>query len=533
MVEYLQRPALLFKTMNQVNSVYRIFCNLLTICMMALILQSLSSMSLKAAPESIQAEGVFPIRIDKKWGFINGKGNVVVKPKYDAVGEYSDGLMSVYLDGKAGYINSAGEEVIRPQFDTVHPFQNGKAIVQKGEAHGIIDREGRFTEVSYDIVSDFSEGLARIRKTVQIESPKPRKEPAYGYIDMQGRVVIEPQFINASDFTKDGLAVVMRSSEDAFIYINKEGKEVLRAPYGGDQIKAQKFEHGLVRIRENGRWGYKNTKGEWAITPRFEQASDFIPLGRAFVSQNMRSFWINAAGEESPPPEFEPAGEFKEGLCLASKNGQNWYINPNGELAFPFEPFDQLSYFSCGRAAVRRDRLWGYLDTEGKLAIPLQFTSAPAFERGLAFVGRQDGSYGYINTAGEAVWFGGPPKKVALQPLDFSGLEAREKVYAEAAKAQEAFYKRMEEQEKEREKRQEEEARRMEEELKFQKEQHRKINEAIQNKNERQDEHAASTAKEDEPETSASKENDLKSEKKSKLQRDWEAFVRDIKKLFE
>lgn len=49
--------------------------------------------------------GVSAVRVGNKWGFINQKNEMVVKPQFDEVRNYSEGLAAVRVNGFWGYIN--------------------------------------------------------------------------------------------------------------------------------------------------------------------------------------------------------------------------------------------------------------------------------------------------------------------------------------------------------------------------------------------------------------------------------------------
>lgn len=75
----------------------------------------------------------FLIRENGKTGFIDGCGNVVIKPIYDSALEFSEGLARVEKDGKYGYIDKSGKVVIDFYLDYAGFFYNGLAAA---EIHG-------------------------------------------------------------------------------------------------------------------------------------------------------------------------------------------------------------------------------------------------------------------------------------------------------------------------------------------------------------------------------------------------------------
>jgi WG containing repeat len=65
----------------------------------------------------------------RKWGFIEGCGKIVIRPEFEAVGNFSEGLAAVsrqipFSDTDTwGYINKQGEMVIKPQFSRASPLR--------------------------------------------------------------------------------------------------------------------------------------------------------------------------------------------------------------------------------------------------------------------------------------------------------------------------------------------------------------------------------------------------------------------------
>ncbi|ECH5021687.1 WG repeat-containing protein, partial [Campylobacter coli] len=53
------------------------------------------------------------------WGFIDKSGKIVIEPKFDGVGNFSEGLAGVELNGKWGFIDKSGKIVIEPKFDDI------------------------------------------------------------------------------------------------------------------------------------------------------------------------------------------------------------------------------------------------------------------------------------------------------------------------------------------------------------------------------------------------------------------------------
>lgn len=92
--------------------------------------------------------GLADFRINDKVGFINIKGEVIVKPQFDWADEFSEGLCVVRNDngklgsGKNGYIDTTGKLVIDFKYKYAGKFENGKAKVQLDKDFVYIDKTG-------------------------------------------------------------------------------------------------------------------------------------------------------------------------------------------------------------------------------------------------------------------------------------------------------------------------------------------------------------------------------------------------------
>lgn len=94
-------------------------------------------------------------------------------------------------------------------------------------------------------------------------------EGKFGYIDLQGKTVIQPKFDYAYSFS-EGLAVVKFGEQVGCI--DADGKVVI--PYGKFQFVGP-FSEGLaLAITQQSKLGFINKKGEWAIEPKYPSSEN-------------------------------------------------------------------------------------------------------------------------------------------------------------------------------------------------------------------------------------------------------------------
>ncbi|WP_219837597.1 WG repeat-containing protein [Paenibacillus sp. R14(2021)] len=132
----------------------------------------------------------------KQWAIYNKSGQLnTLSEKYDLMVEFHEGMAPIRVNHKWGFIDQSGKKVIPPQYEEFNYdmgttngnpiFQEGlAAAVQKNGKMGFIDKTGKIVvPFIYDHVHDFSGGIASVYKN-----------GLAGFIDKTGRVVIPLQF---------------------------------------------------------------------------------------------------------------------------------------------------------------------------------------------------------------------------------------------------------------------------------------------------------------------------------------------------
>ena len=81
------------------------------------------------------------------------------------------------------------------------------------------------------------------------------------------------------------------------ISISLLGLTACGSPSGPRYKEARSFSEGVAPVQaNNGRWGYINSKNQWIIPARFEDAKEFKD-GRAAVKSNGKWGFINKRGD--------------------------------------------------------------------------------------------------------------------------------------------------------------------------------------------------------------------------------------------
>lgn len=198
------------------------------------------------------SEGLAAVQQGGYWGFINKRAKMVIQPKFIKVRSFSEGLAAVCLGGKKwGFIDPTGKLVFKCHWNYLigNDFSDGLVIMNEHyrspdgkwwNDFTVFNKNGKILyefEKQFKNMYDFKEGVARaivkprnyvndwllinkrgvrIRQEYFIDGPsdgrlrfrrKVNNVLKWGYLNTEGKVVIQPRYDMAEDFSQ-GLAPV-------------------------------------------------------------------------------------------------------------------------------------------------------------------------------------------------------------------------------------------------------------------------------------------------------------------------------------
>ena len=159
-------------------------------------------------------------------------------------------------------------------------------MVWTGDKLGFIDRQGRYViEPQFDDVDSRFSGSSESALAVEFSGDlvavgfseglaAVRIGDKWGFIDRQGTYVIEPQFDDAQSFS-EGLAAVRIGDRETGVgkygFIDRQGRYVVEPQFDG----AQSFSEGLAAVFIGDRWGFIDRQGRYVINPQFDVVGSF------------------------------------------------------------------------------------------------------------------------------------------------------------------------------------------------------------------------------------------------------------------
>ena len=91
------------------------------------------------------SEGVCRFSENKKWGFMDSTGKVIMRPVLDQAYDFKNGVAWVKKDNLWGSINKKGSFIVKPQYDNVSKLNdkdytdNRCLLVKKNKQYGLVD----------------------------------------------------------------------------------------------------------------------------------------------------------------------------------------------------------------------------------------------------------------------------------------------------------------------------------------------------------------------------------------------------------
>lgn len=243
-----------------------------------------------------------------------------------------------------------------------------------------------------------------------ITQVKPKDERLWGYINSEGKMIIDAKFKKCSNFSESGRAIFYERGK-GFMIMDTEGNIIPKSieDFGIKEIFGfgmKGYQEGLLSIKANGKWGYLDTEGKVAIDPKYDKATVFN--GKYASAQIGGLFYVlDKSGNETKVtiPSLHMIKEFKEGLApYVLEDKKTGFIDPTGKIVIEAQ-FKTVGYFTNDLAWARDfDNKIGYIDKTGKWVITPQFQDANDFEAvsGLARI-KVDDAWAYVDKSGKII----------------------------------------------------------------------------------------------------------------------------------
>lgn len=310
---------------------------------------------------------------------VNGLFAVSAQVDRVAVGPAGERVV-VGRDQRWGYADAGGAVRIPPAFEEAGPFRGPLALVKVPEGpfawhHAFVDREGQLVgPTRFAATTGFSDDrawcyFAETRTSVCIDGTG---QPAFG-----------GDFFSGSAFS-EGLSVAAPASDPTkWGYVDREGRWVIEPRFE----RAFAFAEGRAAVTVDGETFLIDDGGA-------RHGEAFLSSLGLFSEGRMPA--IAASDDPAAPMMLVAPGTMRSAYVGFLDRDGRWAIAPRFPRAGGFHEGR-----ACATIKVGNDELWGFLDPAGAWVVPPTFHWADRFEHGLAPVRTAEGLYGFLDRDGE------------------------------------------------------------------------------------------------------------------------------------
>ena len=282
-----------------------------------------------------QDNGLAVASMNNLSGLIDSKGNYVLEPKYDNINQFSEGRAAVV--DKAGFkvIDENGKELTPKAYSFIGSYKNGRALFADTAAsgkylYGYLDRQGKeVIPLKYEAASDFNNG----RAVVKI------KDKQFALIGTNGEELQNYNY-NFVGNLGDGLLAFQKDDNGKFGYIDLKGNIVIQPQY----TWAMSFSNGraVTNMAEDytNKYGLIDKRGSFIIKPEYNDihllGEDRVAVGKAldpekpYLGSKYAVADIN--GNFLTGFIYNNIENFNKGLASAADNKNTFFIDKSGKL---------------------------------------------------------------------------------------------------------------------------------------------------------------------------------------------------------
>ena len=335
------------------KKVFAVIIAFLVIIMFGITISELLKDSPKTN-EKVFSLAYYTIYENEKWGVMDTKGNIIIKPTYEEMIIIPENTKPVFIctenvNYEAGtYISKVVNEknkTIFEGYDKVEViynhdennnlwYENNILKVQKDGKYGLINLEGK------EILSPSQDAIDVIigTKSVYVTTIENKK----GLVDNMGKVIIENKYQEITSLTNQyENGFIVKNDQGKYGVINYDTTVALEEKY--DEIK-NVYGNDKYVVKEADVIKIVNTKGESFLENKFEDVKE-INLDNITIKQNDKYGVINIKGEEKLPAIYDELTYAFSDYYIAKKDNKYGIMNINNQEALAFN-YNYITYLS-------------------------------------------------------------------------------------------------------------------------------------------------------------------------------------------
>ena len=188
---------------------------------------------------------------------------------------YEKSVLTYKENEKFGLVNLEGKRITKAIYDEITglPYKEGELLVKQNEKYGVINIKGNeLVEIAYDQISvdGYYTDTDHYKYARYIVSIKRDEGYRYGYVDINGKKILEPEYNEVSRI------VEISNNEEIYLICAKNGQYGLNK--NDEQIIPNEYQsitfdenNSLLVIEKSKTYGIANLDGKILISPQYKQ----------------------------------------------------------------------------------------------------------------------------------------------------------------------------------------------------------------------------------------------------------------------
>ena len=264
---------------------------------------------------------LFIVQKNDKQGVISQEGKEILKPEYDYImlsGQTINAKKgeSIYSFDKEGKVQQTENKM------TILPTENSQyfIVIDEKDQFGIMDAnknkilENEYSYIEYTfgdyfiVTKDSKVGVIKASTKEEMISSDNVIQKVEGSNVLQ-LIIPEPYTIELYNEKMEKVASMKEANlnvEKDFIQLSSATERKYFDKNGNKIENTEIFPNlALFAFEQNGKWGYKNTKGTIVVDAIYDMATELNEYGFAGIKQNGKWGVINSKGEVIVEPSYE------------------------------------------------------------------------------------------------------------------------------------------------------------------------------------------------------------------------------------
>ncbi|MGY6520876.1 MAG: WG repeat-containing protein [Mongoliitalea sp.] len=292
------------------------------------------------------------------YGLINREGDYVLEPVIDRL-EHLNGDYFFGYDGNQYMLIRGREGKADIRYTSYHKITVENDVILE-YIHGKLRRVMNYDGILLDQV-----GMEEVNSVGEKHYNVRLRDAKIGLLGPKGWEVSPVSQIDKILPGSEGLYPAYKSGKVGFI--DKQGRWIIQPSY--DQVG--KFNQGKAAVRSGNRWAFINTQGATLTDFRFEQGQGFVQ-GVAIVQEQGLFNLLDSNGQLLFEQGYDRIFPTEGNYYLTERNGLQGLLSPAGKIIAE-TAFQEVRREEFDRIIARQGDKFGILNEDGEFLLPLYY----------------------------------------------------------------------------------------------------------------------------------------------------------------